>query len=165
MVHCLLIKDTGATFCWIPSHCGLTFNEWVDRAAKRGTISNMQPTMLDVPLSSKEMCNIIENDRWKRLGFSRSVSHYPVLNNATRSVSSLVYRLNFPNILCTFVRKSYQYIIFYSAVSLWSPVCLQNGCLMEMFNYFTKSFVKKKWLVLSLAYHLINLSFTLNFVC
>ncbi len=34
---------------------------------------------------------------------------------------------------------------------------------MEMFNYFTKSFVKKKWLVLSLAYHLINLSFTLNF--
>ena len=30
----LLIKGTGATFCWIPSHCGLIFNEWADRAAK-----------------------------------------------------------------------------------------------------------------------------------
>ena len=23
-IHCLLIKGTGATFCWIPSHCGIT---------------------------------------------------------------------------------------------------------------------------------------------
>ena len=74
-IHCLLIKDAGVTFCWIPSHCGLTFNEWVDRAAKRGAVNNMQPTILDVPLPSKEMCNIIENDTWKRLGFSRSLSH------------------------------------------------------------------------------------------
>ena len=41
LVHCLLIKGTGVTFCWIPSHCGTTFNEWVDRAAKRGAINNM----------------------------------------------------------------------------------------------------------------------------
>ena len=65
LVHCLLIKGTGVTFCWIPSHCGLTFNEQTDRAAKRGAINNMQSTILDIPLSSKEMCNIIENDVWK----------------------------------------------------------------------------------------------------
>ena len=52
----------------------------------------MQSTKLDVPLSSKEMCNIIENDTWNRLGFSRSISYCPVLNNATRSVSSLVQK-------------------------------------------------------------------------
>ena len=76
----------------------------------------MQSTVLGVPLSSKEipslisfmvpvdvkhhdhlltkeMCKITENDVWKHLGFSQSVSVYPVLNNVTRSVSSLVYRL------------------------------------------------------------------------
>ena len=94
LVHCLNITGTGVTFCWIPSHCGLTFNEWrADRPAKRAAINNMQSAILDVPLSSKEMCNIIENDMCKRLGFSRSISHYPVFNNVTRSVSSLVYRL------------------------------------------------------------------------
>ena len=39
LVQHLLIKDTGVTFCWIPSDCGLTFNA-ADRAAKRGAINN-----------------------------------------------------------------------------------------------------------------------------
>ena len=54
-------------------------------------------TIIDIPLSSEEMYNITENGVWKRLGFSRSVFYFilffnPLLNNATRSVSSLVYR-------------------------------------------------------------------------
>ena len=36
---------------------------------------------------------IIENGTCNRLGFSRSISYCPVLNNATRSVSSLVQNL------------------------------------------------------------------------
>ena len=59
LVHCLLKKGAGVTFCWIPSHCELTFH---DRAVKRGAINTRQSAILDVPLSSKEMCNIIEND-------------------------------------------------------------------------------------------------------
>ena len=61
MVYCLFIKGTGATFCWILSHCGLTFSEWSDRAAKRGAITNMQSVVLGVSFSSKQMCNIIES--------------------------------------------------------------------------------------------------------
>ena len=30
LIHCLLVKSTGVTFCWIPS----TFNEWADRTEK-----------------------------------------------------------------------------------------------------------------------------------
>ena len=41
LVHCLNITGTVVTFCWIPSHCGLTFNERADRAAKREAINNM----------------------------------------------------------------------------------------------------------------------------
>ena len=50
----------------------------------------MHSTKLDVALSSKEICNITENDTWNRLGFSRSVSYYTVLINVTRCVSSLI---------------------------------------------------------------------------
>jgi len=40
LVHCLLIKGTDATFCWILSPCGLTDNECADRAAKREAVNN-----------------------------------------------------------------------------------------------------------------------------
>ena len=54
LVHCLLITGTCVTLCWIPSHCGLTLNEWADRAAIRGAINNrsMQSTILD------DRCNL-----------------------------------------------------------------------------------------------------------
>ena len=96
-----------------PSLLMITFNEWADRAIKRGAINNMQSTILDVPLSSKEMCNIIENDEWKRLGVSRSVFHYPVLND----FSSTLSKPKFPKI-CAFVRKNCQHVLFYSIVAI-----------------------------------------------
>ena len=140
-------KCTGVTFCWIPSTCGLAFNGRADRTAKWGAINNMQSTKLDVPLSSKEMCNIIENDTWNRLGFSRSISYCPVLNNSTRSVSSLVYNLlstlskqQFRKMLCAFVRRKWQYLICYSVFIICSPICLQNGRLLDMFIYLYEIF-------------------------
>ena len=55
LVHCLLIKGTDVTFCLISLHCGLTFNECADRAAKQRAMNNMQSTITDVPLSSKDV--------------------------------------------------------------------------------------------------------------
>ena len=57
-VHCFLIKGTGVTFCWIRSHCGLTFNEWADRAAKRGAINNMQLT--DCPCLQRKCATLLK---------------------------------------------------------------------------------------------------------
>ena len=34
LIHCLLVKSTGVTFCWISSTCGLTFIECADRTAE-----------------------------------------------------------------------------------------------------------------------------------
>ena len=56
LVRCLLIEGTDSF------HCGLTFNELADRAAKQGAIYKTQSELLDVPLSSQEMYYIIEND-------------------------------------------------------------------------------------------------------
>ena len=69
----------------------------------------MQPTVKGVPLSSKDMCNITENNVWNRLGFSRSISHYPVLNTDTRLVSRLVHR-RLLNVIKTKFSKDVMYI-------------------------------------------------------
>ena len=90
MVYCLFIKSAGVIFCWIPSHCGLTFSEWVDRAAKRGAINNMQSVV------SKQMCNIIES--YVETIRIQSICHFffsssEQCQNVRRTLSSLVYRL------------------------------------------------------------------------
>ena len=86
-VHCLLTKVQVSLSVGFLHKCGLTFNEYADRAAKRGAINNTQSTILDFPLVSKQMCNSIENDTWKRTGFSRLISHYTVLNNNLKQES------------------------------------------------------------------------------
>ena len=61
LVRCLLIKSSGATFCWIPSRRGLTLNEWwADGASKRGAINNMLSTVLDVPCLQIKCATVVK---------------------------------------------------------------------------------------------------------
>ena len=36
LVHYLILRGTNVNFCWVPSHCNISANELVDRAAKKG---------------------------------------------------------------------------------------------------------------------------------
>ena len=36
LVHVLSLN--GSAICWVPSHCGLLYNNWADRAAMAGAI-------------------------------------------------------------------------------------------------------------------------------
>ena len=102
----------------------------------------MQSAVLDVPLSSKEMCNIVENDTWNRLRFSRPVSHYPDLDSVTRPVLSLVYRLFLNDvktkcskgIMCICKDKITVYHILYNC-QLTNSYFLQYDRLMDLFIY------------------------------
>ena len=107
------------------------------------------------------MCNLTENDMWKRLGFCRLISHYLVLNNATRSVSSLVYRLLL-NAIKTFLRyypnmqgKTVSYhILFHCQLTkpFLPPEWSSDGHLhLSLQNPLSEN----NLLILSLAYHLI----------
>ena len=49
-VHLLFMKDIYITFCWVPSHCGLSANERVDRAAKMGAHNLKDAVAINVPL-------------------------------------------------------------------------------------------------------------------
>ena len=38
LMHCILSRGTGIECCWVPSHCGLHWNEISGRLTKQGAI-------------------------------------------------------------------------------------------------------------------------------
>ena len=45
LIHCIMYKRIGIEFfclfvCWVPSHCGLYWNEISDKLAKQGAMKN-----------------------------------------------------------------------------------------------------------------------------
>ena len=41
LIHCIMSRGIGGEFCWVPSHCGLYWNEILDKSAKQGATKNM----------------------------------------------------------------------------------------------------------------------------
>ena len=44
LIHCIMYRGIGIEFCWVPSHCGLYWNEMSDKLAKEGAMKNMYET-------------------------------------------------------------------------------------------------------------------------
>ena len=62
LIHCIMSKGIGVHFCWIPSHCGLHWNELTDHLAKRGASEyNTEILNSNLRLSSYEVNSIISN--------------------------------------------------------------------------------------------------------
>ena len=41
LIHCIMSRGIGIEFCWIPSHCGLYWNEISDKLPKQVAMKNM----------------------------------------------------------------------------------------------------------------------------
>ena len=41
LIHFIMCKGIGIEFCWVPSHCGLYWNEISDKLAKEVAMKNM----------------------------------------------------------------------------------------------------------------------------
>ena len=52
LIHCIMSRGIGIEFCWIPSHCGLYWNEISDKLSKQVAVKN-----------------ILEKTVYKELGF------------------------------------------------------------------------------------------------
>ena len=87
IIHSLLAKGTIVDFCWVPSHCGLFRNERVDRIAKHGAFGNTF-SHIGIPLSTRELFNILEN----RMKTDLNLSNSSYLKGP-RHLVSLIYRL------------------------------------------------------------------------
>ena len=87
-INTLINKGTIVTFCWVPSHCGLKYNEWADQAAKQGA-KNVYSTEINLIYSLREKYHILEQKFKKPLKSNTLVQ----TGGYTRRISSLAYRL------------------------------------------------------------------------
>ena len=63
----------GIEFCWLPSHCGLYWNEISDKLAKQGVIKNMSEiTSNNLLLSSHEINSLLKKTVYKQTEKSKS---------------------------------------------------------------------------------------------
>ena len=61
LIHCIMYKGIGIEFCWVPSHCGLYWNEISDKLAKQGAMKNMsEVSSNNLLLSSHEINSLLK---------------------------------------------------------------------------------------------------------
>ena len=63
-----MYRGTGIELCWVPSHCGLYWNEISDKLAKQGAMKNMSEiSYYNLLLSSHEITSILEKTVYKEI--------------------------------------------------------------------------------------------------
>ena len=63
MSRCIRIE-----FCWVPSHCGVYWNEISDRLAKQGAMENMSEiSSNNLLLSSHEINSLLKKTVYKQI--------------------------------------------------------------------------------------------------
>ena len=68
LMHCIMYRGIGIELCWVPSHCGLYWNEVSDKLAKQGAVKNMSETAYgNLLLSSHEIISILEKNVYKQI--------------------------------------------------------------------------------------------------
>ena len=89
LIHCIISRGIGLDFCWVPSHCGLFWNERVDFLARRGALGNNNETVhSNLSLSSCEIISIIANSVHSNF-FKTHFESLP----CTRKIEILIYKL------------------------------------------------------------------------
>ena len=67
LIHCIMYMGLGTEFCWVPSHCGLYWNEMADKLAKQGAMKHMSETSYsNLLLSSHVVISILEKNVYKQ---------------------------------------------------------------------------------------------------
>ena len=62
-----MYKGIGIEFCWVPSHCGLYWNE-IDKLAKQGAMKNMSEiSSNNLLLSSHEINSLLKKTVYKQI--------------------------------------------------------------------------------------------------
>ena len=67
LIHCIMYKGIGIECCWVPSHCGLYWNEISDKLAKQGAMKNMsEVSSNNLLLSSHEINSLLKKTVYKQ---------------------------------------------------------------------------------------------------
>ena len=67
LIHCIMYKGIGIEFCWVPSHCGLYWNE-LDKLAKQVAMKNMSEiSSSNLLVSSHEINSLLKKTVYKQI--------------------------------------------------------------------------------------------------
>ena len=68
LIHCIRSKGILLDFSWIPSHCGLYWNESVDSLAKQGASEkHSELASSNLKLSANEINSVLSNSVYSNL--------------------------------------------------------------------------------------------------
>ena len=91
LIHILGSNNTIISFCWIPSHCNIFWNDKVDILAKQGAKNNHAINVKNIPVSLNELKSKIKSN----LKPKRNESHIDILSLPRKnSILLLKFRLN-----------------------------------------------------------------------
>ena len=83
-------RGTGIEFCWVPSHCGLYWNEISDKLAKQGATKNMSEISYNnLQLSYHEIASVLEKTVYQELQKSKSA-----ISSCSRYLARVIYKLH-----------------------------------------------------------------------
>ena len=89
LIHCIVYKGIGIEFCWVPSHCGLYWNEISDKLAKQGAMKNISEiSSNDLLLSSHEINSLLKKTVYKQTDKSKSA-----IPSCSRYLARVIYKL------------------------------------------------------------------------
>ena len=89
LIHCIMYKGIGIEFCWVPSHCGLYWNETSDKLAKQGTMKNMsEVSSNNLLLSSHEINSLLKKTVYKQVEKSKFA-----IPSCSRYLARVIYKL------------------------------------------------------------------------
>ena len=89
LIHCIMYKGIGIEFCWVPSHCGLYWNEISDKLAKQGAMKNMsEVSSNNLLLSSHEINSLLKKTVYKQTEKSKLA-----IPSCSRYLARVIYKL------------------------------------------------------------------------
>ena len=84
-----MYRGIGIEFCWVPSHCGLYWNEISDKLAKQGAMKNMSEiSSNNLLLSSHEINSLLKKTVYKQIEKSKSA-----IPSCSRNLARVIYKL------------------------------------------------------------------------
>ena len=87
LIYCIMYKGIRIEFCWVPSHCGLYWNEISDKLAKEGAVKNMSEiSSNNLLLSSHEINSLLKKTVYNQTEKSKSA-----IPSCSRYLARVIY--------------------------------------------------------------------------
>ena len=84
-----MYRRFGIEFCWVPSHCGLYWNEISDKLAKQGAMKRLSEiSSNNLLLSSHEINSLLKKTAYKQIEKSQSA-----IPSCSRYLARVIYKL------------------------------------------------------------------------